>query len=336
MNEMPLGSLMVDVQGTTLTDADKALLCRPAVGGVILFARNFESKDQLRGLIAGIKALRTPSLLVAVDQEGGRIQRFKDGFFELPAAADIGNAYNKDVQKGIALARGLGELMAGELLALGVDFSFAPVLDIGGGGGEVIGDRAFHANPESVAVLAGAFIDGMGDAGMAATGKHFPGHGGVSEDSHECLPVDNRGMDDLLAADLLPYRDLSTRLGGIMTAHVRYPQIDTALPSYSYYWLQTVLRKNLGFEGAIFSDDLSMAGAEIGGQPGARAAKAITAGCDMVLVCNDRESAEEAANELEGVSPTNPQRLELMRGTRKRTGVETAVLKARLSSELNS
>ena len=234
MNEptrQPLGPLLVDIAGPALTAADRALLRRPAVGGVILFARNYESPRQLRALTADLKALRDPPLLVAADQEGGRVQRFRDGFCRLPAAREIGRAYDRDPQQGLALARDAGELMAGELLAAGVDLSFAPVLDLGPDmalnlgpdGGGVIGDRAFHAAPGQVSALAGAVIAGMNAAGMAAVGKHFPGHGGVTADSHHCLPVDNRGMAEFMAADLAPYRDLASRLGGVMTAHLRCP-----------------------------------------------------------------------------------------------------------------
>jgi len=296
--DLPLGPLIADIAGETLTSQDIALLECSAMGGVILFSRNYSCPRQLTELTGEIRALRSPPLLICVDQEGGRVQRFQDGFFRLPAAGEIGLKYEQDMQQGMQLARNLGMVMAGELVLMGVDFSFAPVLDCAHPESRVIGDRSFSANPNAVASLAGEFITGMHLAGMAATGKHYPGHGGVKADSHEVQPVDSRDLPALLARDLVPFRRLAGRLGGIMTAHVQFPRVDTALPSYSSYWLGTVLQQRLGFRGVVFSDDLTMGGAEQGGEPVERANSALQAGCDMILVCNNRAAALEIAEQL--------------------------------------
>lgn len=312
---------MLDVAGLTLTSREKALINHPNTGAVILFARNFQSPDQVQELIADIRSARRGEVLLAVDQEGGRVQRFQTGFTRLPPAS----AYAQNP----GLAKAAGWLMASELLSIGIDFSFAPVLDVDCGVSEIIGNRSFSREPLEAAHLAGAFMAGMKAAGMAATGKHFPGHGAVALDSHLTLPVDERDLESIRAKDLLPFRQLIDQgLDAIMPAHVLYPQVDPNPAGFSVFWLQTLLRRELGFNGTIFSDDLSMAGAAFAGGFVDRAKLAQQAGCDMILVCNNPEAAEEVLEAL----PVNPdplrqQRLEAMRG---KTGTTR---KALLASE---
>ena len=298
---MALGPVMVDLDGLDLTQEDRELLCHPQVGGVILFARNYESPQQLAQLTAAIHQLRTPRLLIAVDQEGGRVQRFRDGFTRLPPLARLGELYAKDIQRALRLAQTTGWLMAVELRAVGVDFSFAPVLDLGRDVSEVIGDRAFAKQADAVARLAQRYIKGMHEAGMAATGKHFPGHGAVAADSHVALPIDERSYADIEAEDLVPFRRMiEAGLAGIMPAHVVYRQVDERPAGFSAYWIQTILRQQLRFQGVVFSDDLSMEGAGSVGDYLQRAKRAFHAGCDMVLVCNQREGAQQIVNGLRG------------------------------------
>lgn len=294
------GPVMLDVAGTELSPADIERLRHPSTGGVILFSRNFASRDQLYRLISQIHELRSPPLLVAVDQEGGRVQRFREEFTRLPAPADILLHYDGDLSHARRAAHELGWLMAAELRAVGVDFSFAPVLDLDIGVSEVIGDRAFGQTPEQVTPLAQAWMLGAREAGMISVGKHFPGHGAVRADSHEELPVDERPLQEILHNDVRPFRRLiSAGLEGIMPAHVIYRQCDEQLAGFSRFWLQQVLRGDLHFNGAIFSDDLSMqAAAESGGYP-ERARSAIAAGCDMALVCNNPDAAAEVLDALQ-------------------------------------
>ena len=259
-----------------------------------LFSRNFVDVDQLTELCREIHACRTPHLLIAVDQEGGRVQRFREGFTHLPPTAWYGEQYEQRPAKGLKLAEQGGWLMAAELLSCGVDFSFAPVLDLASGISQVIGDRAFSPHPETVARLANAWLQGVHGAGMAGVGKHFPGHGGVAADSHLALPVDTRRFEDLQIGDLRPFeRLIQSGLEAIMPAHVIYERVDRQLAGFSSVWLRQVLRRQLGFQGVIFSDDLSMAAAQEGGAYPQRARAALDAGCDMVLVCNQRAGALE-------------------------------------------
>lgn len=295
---MTLGPLMLDLAGVEIDAEERELLAHPSVGGVILFARNFESPEQVRRLTASIHALRKPPLLVAVDQEGGRVQRFRSGFAPLPASHLIGRHYDLEPALGRDSALQAGWLMASELRAVGVDISFAPVLDLDYGVSEVIGDRAFHRSSQVVSELAQHYIRGMREAGMLATGKHFPGHGAVVADSHTSLPEDHRDYVDI-AADILPYERLGgTHLAAVMTAHVAYTQVDKLPASFSRWWLQDELRGRLGFAGAVFSDDLTMVAAEIMGDVESRVAGALAAGCDMILVCNDRPGAIQAVEAL--------------------------------------
>lgn len=306
MENRPLGPVMLDVAQFSVDSIERDRLQHPATGGVILFRRNYESVEQITALIDEIRRIR-PELLIAVDHEGGRVQRFREGFTRLPAASLYVSEGGDD------LAEGAGWLMAAELRAVGVDFSFAPVLDVEAGISQVIGDRAFGTDPFTVTRLASRFMAGMHSAGMAAVGKHFPGHGGVVEDSHKALPVDRRDLEALEARDLIPFRTLIGQgLEGIMPAHVIYESLDANPAGFSPYWLQEILRGRLGFEGAIFSDDLSMAGAAFAGDYPDRAQQALNAGCDMILVCNAPDAADAVLERLEGlpVAPERAQRLQ--------------------------
>lgn len=289
---MALGPVMLGLDGLELTAEERDLLRHPLVGGVILFGRNYQSPEQVAALTTALHALRQPRLLVAVDHEGGRVQRFRDGFTRLPAVRRLGEIYDQDRMRAKQLARITGWLMAAELRAVGVDFSFAPVLDLDHGVSGIIGDRAFHHDPEAVADLAHAYVSGMQKAGMEAVGKHFPGHGGIAADSHLELPVDPRAYDDLAGADLLAFeRMIHYGLAALMPAHVLYPQVDDRPAGFSARWLKNILRGGLEFQGVIFSDDLDMAGAREAGAPPERARAALAAGCDMALACNDRRAA---------------------------------------------
>ncbi len=296
VSKLPLGAVMLDVEGIALNKEDVHRLRDPAVGGVILFSRNFESREQICALIKEIQALRDPGLLIAVDQEGGRVQRFKEGFTRFPPMAVFGSLYDEAGEKKVEVLQFIAataQLLAEELVDCGIDISFAPVLDLGLHEKTIIGNRAFHSNPKKLTVIAGAFIEGMQAAGMQATGKHFPGHGHVLADSHLETPVDQRNFEQVYQQDMQPFIVLKDKLGAVMTAHIEFPNIDTALPTFSKYWLRDVLRKQIGFSGLIFSDDLTMHGALVGGNIVERAGLAISAGCDMVLVCNDHAAMDE-------------------------------------------
>jgi beta-N-acetylhexosaminidase len=312
---------MLDLEGAAISADEQRLLNHTTVGGVILFTRNFESLDQLQALCNQIHDLRTPHLLIAVDHEGGRVQRFKEGFTLLPPAAWYGDQYQKNAKQGLELAQLGGWLMASELRACGVDFSFAPVLDIGFGISEVIGDRAFSSQPGIVARLAQAWMQGVHQAGMAVVGKHFPGHGGVEADSHLALPVDGRRFEDLEMEDLRPFESMiQAGMEAIMPAHVIYSHIDKELAGFSPFWLKKVLRQQLGFQGVIFSDDLNMAAAKEAGGYGDRAKAALSAGCDMVLVCNNRPAAIEVLDRLNGYNdPAAHVRLVRMHGRKQKS-----------------
>lgn len=290
-----LGPLMVDVAGLTLTDAERTRLKNPAVGGVILFARNFSSTRQLTALTAEIRALRHPHLLIAVDQEGGRVQRFRaDGFIHLPPVGRLGTVFQRDRQAGLEAARSLGWLMAVQLRMAGVDLSFAPVLDLDRGVSGVIGDRAFARDPATVIALAVAWISGMKEAGMAAVGKHFPGHGSIAEDSHIAHPVDHRSLSTIEREDLRPFVAMIKRfIPGLMIAHVVYPKIDAVPAGFSKVWVQDLLRKHWHYQGAVFTDDLTMAAASVAGDIGERVNAALAAGCDMALICNHPEWVDQ-------------------------------------------
>ncbi len=312
---MTLGPLMVDVAGTELTSEDREILSHPLVGSVILFSRNYASVAQLEALVRDIRSVRRPPLLVAVDHEGGRVQRFRSDFTALPPQRAVGRAYDLDPDAGRRLAWQCGWLLAAELRAVGVDMSFAPCVDLDYGVSEVIGDRAYHRDPEVVSRLAVACIQGMRAAGMAATAKHFPGHGAVVVDSHKALPVDRRPLE-ALGEDLLPYRRLiANGLASVMVAHVLFPEVDAAPAGFSRRWIQQELRWSLGFTGAVFSDDLSMGGAAFAGTATERARRALAAGCDVLPLCNDRPAVFAALDELAGVAdPLSQVRLARLHG----------------------
>ena len=313
---MSLGPLMVGIAGSELDPGERELLLHPCVGGVILFSRNYRCRVQLRALCDAIHGLRRPPLLIAVDHEGGRVQRFRDGFSALPAAARYGALHDESPDLARRAARAGGWLAASELRAGGIDFSFAPVLDLGRSASTVIGDRAFHREPDVVATLARAFLAGMHDAGTNGVGKHFPGHGSVAADSHRTLPVDHRRYEDIRLADLVPFeRLIASGLAGVMPAHVVFEDVDPCPAGFSRRWIGGVLRGELGFQGIVFSDDLDMAAAAVGGDHVVRARAAIDAGCDMVLVCNDQPAAAAVAEGLKvGTDPVRAARMARMHG----------------------
>jgi len=300
--EQALGPLMIDIAGTELTDLDRERLCHPAVGGLILFARNYACPAQLDRLCAEIHALRTPRLPIGIDHEGGRVQRCREGFTRLPAMRSLGEVWDRDPASAREMARAIGYVLAAELRLHGVDLSFTPVLDLDWGRSSVVGTRAFHRDPEIVAELAGELIAGLRQAGMIACGKHFPGHGWVEADSHVAIPVDERTMDEL-APDMLPYRRLA--LDAVMPAHVSFPRIEGKPAGFSNYWID-LLRNDIKFNGVVFSDDLSMEGASVAGDIVARATAAYKAGCDMLLVCNSPDSVGELLDRWS--EPLDPER----------------------------
>lgn len=283
------GPLVIDVAGHELTADERRRLLDPRVGAVILFARNYRDREQLRALTAEIHCLRSPALLIAIDHEGGRVQRCREGFSRLPAMRQLGRWWDEDRTAACSAAEAIGHVLASELREVGVDLSFAPVLDLDWGNSSVIGDRAFHGNPDAVVELAGALIRGLHGAGMSCCGKHFPGHGWVAADSHVAIPVDNRALDEI-ATDMIPYRRLP--LDAVMPAHVIYPQVDPRSAGFSPVWLD-FLRRNVGFEGILFTDDLSMEGASVAGGVVDRVRAAEAAGCDMYLVCNAADKVDE-------------------------------------------
>lgn len=308
------GPVMLDLAGLKPTSEEKEFLLHPSAGGVILFTRNFASPGQLVALTTEIRALRRPELLIAVDHEGGRVQRFQKGFTRIPAMRLLGTRWETDPAGARALAEATGYVIAVELRSHGIDFSFAPVLDVDFGSSSVIGDRAFSDEPEGIAELAGGFIAGLAAGGAAAVAKHFPGHGHVKADSHLEVPVDHRELRDIEAADLVPYRELiRVGLGGVMPAHVIYPKVDNRPAGFSPVWLKEVLRGRLGFGGMILSDDLSMEGASVAGGVVERAEAALDAGCDMILVCNAPQAAAEVLDRLKA-GPLDRARAERMRG----------------------
>ena len=305
------GRLMLDLKGVSLDRDERLQLQNPQVGGVILFSRNIQSRDQICDLVAEIRAC-SKSLLVAVDQEGGRVQRLREGFTAIPSMQAIGNLIARSPEEGLGLSKDLGWLMASEVIACGLDLSFAPVLDVDRDTSSIIGDRSFSDQPEIVISAAEAFIKGMHDAGMAATGKHFPGHGGIVADSHLEAPVDDRSWNTLYARDIQPFAKLSKMLDAVMPAHITFPSVDPDSVGFSSFWLNDVLRGKLGFEGIIFSDDLTMKGADIAGGYVDKAKLALKAGCDMILVCNCPQGAVEVLSYMESANISQSSKLASM------------------------
>ncbi len=311
---LPLGPAVIDVVGPVLTDEDRGRLRHPAAGGVILFSRNYENPEQLSSLTTEIARLREPELLLCVDHEGGRVQRFREGFSAIPPMRTLGRLWDRDAAAARETARAIAYIVGAELAAHGIDFSFAPVLDLDYGGSSVIGDRALHFDPTAVGALGACIVKGFADAGMGAVGKHFPGHGYAEADSHVAVPRDERRFTEIAKKDLVPFRaTIEAGLAAVMPAHVIYSQVDQEPAGYSQHWLQEVLRGKLGFQGIIFSDDLSMEGASVAGGVPERARAALAAGCDMVLLCNDPAGQELLLDSLKDVPSANLDRVERMR-----------------------
>jgi len=302
------------VLGPALTDADVARIRHPAAGAVILFARNYQNPEQLAQFTAGIERQREPALPICVDHEGGRVQRFSEGFTAIPPMRALGKLWDRDRDFGRDAASAIGYVIASELGAHGVDFSFAPVLDLDYGGSSVIGDRALHFDPTAVGALGACLVRGLAQGGVAAVAKHFPGHGFAEADSHVAVPTDDRPFKEILKKDLLPYRAvIEGGLAAVMPAHVIYPQVDPNPAGYSAHWLQEVLRGQFLFDGIVFSDDLSMEGAAVAGGPPERARAALEAGCDMVLLCNQPEALDALLDSLKDTPLQKSDRLERMR-----------------------
>jgi len=314
---LQIGPLIVDIDSVQLTEEESDYLKHPFVGGVILFSKNYSCIDELVTLIKQIKSLRYPSLLIFVDQEGGRVQRFRNGFTELPALGSLGSYYEGDLQKVAGIVRECGWIMATEMKAIGVDVSFAPVLDTFNEESEIIGDRSFHSDPNVICALATIYVSAMNSCGMHAVGKHFPGHGAVTTDSHIELPVDNRTIDAVDQADLIPFKFMaSVGISGFMVAHIIFPRVDhTSLAGFSNYWLQKILREKVGFNGVIFSDDLSMEGAAVSSSYFTRANLALSAGCDALIVCNNKDGIFEILDKYSKLqTPSCMKSLEMIRG----------------------
>ncbi|ASP48955.1 beta-N-acetylhexosaminidase [Cognaticolwellia beringensis] len=309
-----MGPVMLDVHGTSLSQEDKEILQHPLVGGLIFFTRNYQSPEQIADLSQQIRIAAKKPILIAVDHEGGRVQRFRDGFSLLPAMGKLWKMSEQNLTLAKELAKQSAILMALEVQAVGIDISFAPVLDINNIS-DVIGDRGFHQQPDHVTELAEAFIDGLHQVGMKATGKHFPGHGSVKADSHIDLPIDTRSKADIFQQDLVPFQQLISRgkVDALMPAHVIFPDVDSQAVGFSHYWLQNILRDQLGFNGVIFSDDLSMQGAASVGGYIERAEAAQAAGCDMLLLCNNRDGCVDVLDNANiSISSVGAQRLNML------------------------
>ncbi|MCK5903388.1 MAG: beta-N-acetylhexosaminidase [Cocleimonas sp.] len=314
---MPYSPVMFDLAGTELTAEEKEILQHPMIGGLIFFSRNYYNIEQITHLIKTVRDGAKQEILIAIDHEGGRVQRFHEGFTSLPAVAELGKAYDKSQAHGLQLAQQHGWLMAAELKSVGIDFSFTPVLDLDHGISDFMGDRIFHQDPDVLVKLGAAYIKGMHEAGMAATGKHFPGHGAVKADSHIDLPIDHRTKAAIFEKDILPFSQLFLQgLDAVMPSHVIYPNIDDKPAGFSRIWLQDILRQQLKFDGVIFSDDLGMKAASFAGGYTERAEAALEAGCDMILPCNNRKSIIEILDNVKiKPSAASAQRLDRMKGS---------------------
>ena len=311
---LPPGPAVVDILGHALTDDDRKRLAHPAAGAVILFARNYADPAQLTALCEDIERVREPALPICVDHEGGRVQRFREGFTAIPPMRTLGKYWDRDRELATRAARSIAYIVGSELSAHGLDFSFAPVLDLDYGGSTAIGNRALHFDPGAVGALGAAIVQGFADAGMAAVGKHFPGHGYATGDTHVAVLSDPRPVAEIMKKDVLPFRKtLEAGLAAVMPAHVVFTQADAEPAGYSRYWLQDVLRGKLAFQGLVFSDDLSMEGASTAGGPPERARAALAAGCDMVMLCNNPEGLDVLLESLADVPLKNPEGLERMR-----------------------
>ena len=323
-----MGPLMLDVSGFELTHEEIDILDHPLVGGLILFSRNYYDQKQLFDLVKHIRNVTRNDLLIATDHEGGRVQRFREGFSKIPAMGNIALQSKENIQQSGYLCEQFGWLMAAELLAFDIDISFAPVLDIHGVS-EVIGDRSFHQQPELIVQLASEFIKGMHRAGMSATGKHFPGHGNVREDSHIAMPLDRRSKEDIFALDMAIFKAIHQQglLDAVMPAHVIYPDVDDLPAGFSQIWIKQILRQELGFNGVVFSDDLSMQGAVQMGKIVERAELAINAGCDMVLVCNDPKGAAKVIDGLPSGLVLHKDSLARIKSLKKTVGLDFSNLK---------
>ena len=295
---MNKASLMIDIEGPFLSQEDIELIGSPHVGGLILFERNFLDRNQITDLCFEIKS-KKPEIIIAVDQEGGRVQRFKKGFSQIPPMQKLGDLVSYDKHAGLDLCKNAGWLIASELIASGIDLSFSPVLDLDQDLSSIIGDRAFSDQIDIVIECARAFIFGMNEAGMACVGKHFPGHGSISEDSHLEKPIDRRALNEIEKKDLIPFKELINNLDGIMTAHILFPDVDERITTFSKIWIKQILREQMKFEGMIFSDDLSMEGTNEFKSFYDKTKNAIISGCEMILICNNREGAKDALKYFE-------------------------------------
>jgi len=326
---LPLGPFVADVSGFSLDADDRRRLCHPLTGGVILFARNYQCSEQLKSLTHEIGMLRCPALPICVDHEGGRVQRFRDGFTVIPPMRKLGQLWDCDPAYAVRVAESVGTVIAAELAAHGIDFSFTPVLDIDYGPSSVIGDRALHRDPAAVGALSAGIVRGLWTGGMPAVGKHFPGHGYASADSHVAIPVDDRAPEEICAHDVAAYRPaIAAGLSAVMPAHVIYPQADSLPAGFSRYWLQEVLRKQLGFDGVIYSDDLSMEGASMAGSVEMRAQAAFAAGCDAILLCNSPEATDSLLYAFEGRVPHSPRMGRMARDQNRRVSLDSGLYRA--------
>lgn len=329
-----MGPLMLDVSGFELTHEEIDILDHPLVGGLILFSRNYYDQKQLSDIVRHIRGVTRNDILIATDHEGGRVQRFREGFSEIPAMGSIAHQSSEDLQQASYLCERFGWLMAAELLAFDIDISFAPVLDIHGVS-KVIGDRSFHQQPEKIIQLASEFIKGMHRAGMSATGKHFPGHGNVLEDSHIAMPVDQRSKEDIFALDMAIFKSMHQQglLDAVMPAHVIYSDVDDLPAGFSQTWIKQILRQELAFDGVVFSDDLSMQGAVQMGNIVERAELAIAAGCDMVLVCNDPKGAINVIDGLPSNMGLQINSVDRIKSLKKTPGLDFTNLKKTLEHQ---
>ena len=305
---MNKASLMIDIEGSSLSQEDIELIQSPYVGGLILFDRNFLDRNQITDLCFEIKS-KKPEIIIAVDQEGGRVQRLKKGFSTIPPMQRLGDLVLHERELGLDLCKETGWLVASELIACGVDLSFSPVLDLDQNSSSVIGDRAFSDQIDVVIDCARAFIFGMHEAGMACVGKHYPGHGSISEDSHIEKPIDNRILNEIENKDLIPFKELINDLDGVMTAHILFPEVDKNITTFSKIWLSEILKQKMNFKGIIFSDDLNMEGANDYKSFYAKAEKAIQAGCEMILVCNNRNGVFDALRYFEENNITSSEKI---------------------------